>query len=297
LKIPLALCPELLSLYVNTNEETDIHQMPKKTSNSAFRRKMPKLSGSAFRLLTPGNPKVAKGQKKGYLTFILHLAPAKLSGYEVCPKRSAGCTQACLNTAERGGMMSGVSALTFAMVESGIQNTIQKARIRRTKRFFEERQAFMSDLVRDIRKAIAFAEKWDLIPVFRLNGTSDIRWETVGIASEMGRRIFDIFPTVQFYDYTKIENRRNIPSNYDLTFSRADGNETSATIALFNGMRVAAVYRSRAVVERYMTNGHGGFAVIDGDDSDLRFLEPKGVIVGLYAKGNAKRDTSGFVID
>jgi hypothetical protein len=275
-----------------------ITQMPKKQTDSAFRRKkIPTLSGSAFHLLTPGNPKTAKGQKKGYLTFILHLAPAKLSGYEVCPKRSAGCTAACLNTAGRGGMMSGVSHLTFAMIESGIVNTIQAARIRRTKRFFEARQVFLTDLVWDIRKAIRFADRYDVIPVFRLNGTSDIRWETIGVASEGGRRIFDIFPDVQFYDYTKIENRRNVPANYDLTFSKADGNETAATTALFNGMRVAAVFRKRSIVESYMQTGYGGFPVIDGDDSDLRFLEPKGVIVGLYAKGNGKTDTSGFVLD
>jgi hypothetical protein len=273
-------------------------QMPKKTSDSAFRRKkMPALSGSYFRLITPGNPKIAKGQKKGYLTFILHLAPARLSGYEVCPKRSAGCTQACLNTAGRGGMMSGVAALTFAMVESGIVNTIQKARIRRTKRFFEERQAFLTDLVHDIRKAIAFAEKWNLVPVFRLNGTSDIRWETIGVASESGRRIFDIFSNVQFYDYTKIANRRNVPGNYDLTFSLADGNRAEAMAMLAKGERVAAVFRTAKAVQGYMAEGYASFPVIDGDDSDLRFLEPKGAIVGLYAKGNAKRDTSGFVID
>ena len=262
---------------------------------------LPKLSGSAFRVLTPGNPKVQKGTKKGYMTFILHLAPAKLSGYEVCPMRSEGCTKACLNTAGRGGMMAGVASLTHDMVAAGTQNTIQKARIRRTKRFFEDRQNFMTDLVWDIKKAIRFSVKHGLEPVFRLNGTSDLRRESVGIASERGLRIFDVFPNIQFYDYTKLTNRKNIPANYDLTFSLADGNAKLADAALNAGMRVAAVFRNVATVARYEANGFEldglPVPVVNGDDSDLRFLEPRGVIVGLYAKGQAKRDTSGFVVD
>lgn len=264
---------------------------------------IPTLSGSAFRLLTPGNPKVMKGTKKGFMTFILHLAPADLSGYEVCAMRSKGCTKACLNTAGRGGMAAGRGPLTHDDVASGVVNTIQAARIRRTKRFFEDRQGFMTDLVWDIRKACRWAAKHGLEPVFRLNGTSDLRWETVGIASEGGKRVFDVFPQVQFYDYTKLPNRRNVPSNYDLTFSYADGNAETAERMLRGGMRVAVVFRDVATVRRYMAEGisdlRDGFLaiVIDGDDSDLRFLEPKGVVVGLYAKGNAKKDTSGFVVD
>jgi len=262
---------------------------------------IPTLSGSSFRVLTPGNPKIAKGLKKGFMTFILHLAPAKLSGYEVCPMRSAGCTAACLNTAGRGGMIAGRGPLTHEDVASGLVNTVQAARIRRTKRFFEDRQNFLTDLVWDIRKAVRWSEKHGLTPVFRLNGTSDLRWETLGVASEGGRRIFDVFPDVQFYDYTKLPNRKHIPANYDLTFSLADGNAAQADAALNNGMRVAAVFRTVERVRSYIDTGFelAGLPVpvIDGDDSDLRFLEPQGVIVGLYAKGRAKTDTSGFVID
>lgn len=259
---------------------------------------IPKLSGSAFRLLTPGNPKTAKGSKKGFMTFVLHLAPAKLSGYEVCPKRSAGCTQACLNVSGRGGMMAGVSHLTFEMISSGTLNTVQKARIRRTKRFFEARQDFLTDLCHDIRKAVRWSNKHGLVPVFRLNGTSDLRWETIGIASENGRRVFDVFTELQFYDYTKIANRRNIPANYDLTFSLAESNYDEAMTMLAAGVRVAAVFRNVPTVQAYQANTFNGHTVIDGDDSDLRFLEPKAVIVGLYAKGPMGRaDKSGFVID
>ena len=120
-----------------------------------------------FKLLSTANPKIQKGTKLGYLSFILHLAPATLSGREVCPKRTAGCTAACLNTAGRGGMFT---------AEQGT-NTIQEARKRKTRYFFEARDYFMQDLYEDIKKAIKFAERKGLTPVFRLNGTSDLSWE------------------------------------------------------------------------------------------------------------------------
>jgi len=109
-----------------------------------------------FKLLSTANPKIQKGTKMGYLSFILHLAPATLSGKETCPKRTVGCTAACLNTAGRGGM--------FKKGEN--TNMIQKARIRKTNYFFANRDAFMVDLANDIRKAIKFADKQGLIPVF-----------------------------------------------------------------------------------------------------------------------------------
>jgi hypothetical protein len=263
---------------------------------------------SSFKILTTGNPKIEKGNAKGYWTFILHLAPAKLSGYQTCPMATEGCKAACLNTAGRGGMIAGRGPLTLADLEAGTYNTIQKARIRKTKRFFEDRQGFMTDLVAEIRRAVALAERKGLIPVFRLNGTSDIRWESVGIASEGGRRVHDVFPNVQFYDYTKLPNRKNVPANYALTFSLADGNDAQAEQAMLNGFNVAVVFRSKAVANDRIANGWGPFSGMEawpvhpGDESDLRFLDPKGpdglgAFVALYAKGNAKRDTSGFVVD
>ena len=229
-------------------------------------------------LLTVGNPKLLKGTKKGYLSSVLHFAPADLSGKEVCPKRTAGCTSACLNTAGRGGI--------FKKGES--TNVIQQARIRKTKMFFENRSSFMSLLLKEISNTIKKANKLGLTPVFRLNGTSDLAWEKYEILE--GRNIFQMFPQVQFYDYTKINNRKvaHIP-NYHLTFSKADGNDMDVRIALSNGMNVAAVFHT--VPENYL-----GRPVIDGDETDLRFLDPKGVIVGLKAKGKAKKDTTGFVI-
>ena len=229
-------------------------------------------------LLTVGNPKLLKGQKKGYLSSVLHLAPADLSGKNTCPKATAGCKAACLNTAGRGGIFK----------KGETTNTIQQARIRKTKMFFENRNTFMLDLVKEIQATIKKAEKQGLIPVFRLNGTSDLSWEKYEVIS--GKNIFQMFPEVQFYDYTKILGRKvsHIP-NYHLTFSKADGNDMDVRLAASNGMNIAAVFKE--LPEKYI-----GRPVINGDETDLRFLDPKGVIVGLKAKGKAKKDTSGFVI-
>jgi hypothetical protein len=183
-----------------------------------------------FKLLSTANPKIQKGTKMGYLSFILHLSPADVSGYNTCPKATAGCKAACLNTAGRGGM--------FKKGES--TNAIQKARIRKTKYFFEARDYFMQDLYADIVKAIKFAERQGLKPVFRLNGTSDLSWEKYTIND---KNLFELFPDVQFYDYTKVLGRKVAKyPNYHLTFSKADGNDADVAEALLQGMSVVAVY-------------------------------------------------------
>jgi hypothetical protein len=226
-----------------------------------------------FKLLSTANPKIQKGTKLGYLSFILHLAPADLSGRETCPKRTAGCTAACLNTAGRGGM--------FKKGEN--TNMIQKARIRKTQYFFNNRAEFMADLVSDINKAIRFAERKGLTPVFRLNGTSDLSWEKYTAA--YGMNIFELFPNVQFYDYTKVLGRKvKHLTNYHLTFSKADGNDSDVAEALLQGMSVVAVYDK-------IPEG-----TPSADETDLRFLDPRGIMLGLKAKGRAKKDYSGFVI-
>lgn len=227
-----------------------------------------------FKLLSTANPKIQKGTKMGYLSFILHLAPADLSGRETCPKRTAGCTAACLNTAGRGGM--------FKRGET--TNMIQKARIRKTEYFFADRAGFMNDLTADIRKAIKFAEKQGLTPVFRLNGTSDLSWEKY-LVPGTEKNLFELFPTVQFYDYTKVLGRKIADyKNYHLTFSKADGNDSDVQKALAQGLSVVAVYDEIPA------------DVPSADETDLRFLDPRGIMLGLKAKGRAKKDYSGFVI-
>lgn len=220
-----------------------------------------------FKLLSTANPKIQKGTKMGYLSFILHLAPSTLSGKNTCPKATAGCIAACLNTAGRGGM--------FKKGEN--TNMIQKARIRKTELFFNDRATFMEQLEADIRKGIKMAATLGLMPAFRLNGTSDLSVEKWGIIEK--------FPTVQFYDYTKVLGRKvsHLP-NYHLTFSKADGNDADVARALELGMNVAAVYDE-------LPEG-----MFSADETDLRFLDPKVGMIGLKAKGRAKKDYSGFVI-
>ena len=162
-------------------------------------------------------------------------------------------------------------------------NAIQKARIRKTEYFFNNRQDFMLDLVADIRKAIRFADKQGLIPVFRLNGTSDLSWEKYDAIP--GQNIFEMFPNVQFYDYTKVLGRKvkQYP-NYHLTFSRAESNDSDVAEALLQGMNVAAVYDTIPA------------GMYSADETDLRFLDPSVGMMGLKAKGRAKKDYTGFVI-
>jgi hypothetical protein len=219
------------------------------------------------------NAKTVKGQGRGYMTAILYLAPADESGYEVCPMASAGCRKACLNKAGMGAF-----------------STVQAARIAKTRLYFEDRAAFMAQLVSEVRAFIRKAIKLGLIPVVRLNGTSDIPWERVPVEGKAN--IMDLFPSVQFYDYTKRHNRRNLPANYHLTFSLAEDNDSRAAAAATNGANIAVVFRTDNFPATFM-----GMPVVDGDADDLRFLDGRGVVVGLKAKGPAKKDTSGFVRD
>jgi hypothetical protein len=241
-------------------------------------------------LLSVGNPKTLKGMKQGYNTYILHLAPGSLSGHNTCPKATTGCLSACLNTAGRGGM--------FKRGEN--TNTIQQARIRKTQLFYNDRDQFMSLLVKDILLAIKQSEKAGLIPVFRLNGTSDLSWEkySVKMAGVVYTNIFEAFPNVQFYDYTKILGRKvNNISNYHLTFSAADGNDNDVIEAIKQGYNIAMVFgiKKTLPMPEYQKVGYNVLPVFNGDESDLRFLDPDNHIVGLYAKGKAKKDISGFV--
>lgn len=223
-----------------------------------------------MKLLTVNNTKILKGAGRGYMTFILHLAPADSSGVEVCPKRTPGCTTACLNTAGRGKM-----------------HKVQAGRLRKTRLYHEDRESFMAQLIWDIRAGIRKAQREDAIPCFRLNGTSDIPWERVRVD---GKNVFEIFPDVQFYDYTKMLNRKvSAYKNYHLTFSRAENNDRDVAKAIAQGMNVAVVFRE--LPETYL-----GLRVVDADDDDLRFLDPTNVVLGLKAKGRAKKDTTGFVV-
>jgi hypothetical protein len=237
------------------------------------------------KLLTiDGNPKLMKGNKLGYLSAILHLAPADLAGFAtVCAHSTEGCRAACLNTAGRGGMF-----------KAGGTNTIQEARKRKTAAFYTDRETFLRTLVKEVKAFIAKAERKGAVPCVRLNGTSDILWEHMLVD---GKSIMAHFPSVQFYDYTKYPSRRHGLPNYHLTFSLAENNDAKACVALASGVNVAVVFgvaRSKPLPATYAIGGQS-FPVVNGDDTDLRFLDAKGCIVGLRAKGRARKDTTGFV--
>lgn len=236
------------------------------------------------------NAKTVKGEKLGYLTGVLYLAPAKLSGYQTCPMAAvAQCEAACLNTAGLGGVYS----------------SIQRARIAKTKRFFEAREAFMSDIVKSIRALIKLARKPRRVKgrfakpyqvLVRLNGTSDIRWENVPVTIDgiEYRNLMEAFPDIQFYDYTKLSNRKDIPSNYDLTFSYSGVKQYQPQVIKAQKalMRIAVVFRHvQDIPKRFI-----GLKCIGGDNSDVRHIEKQNVIVALYAKGRAKHDRTGFVV-
>jgi hypothetical protein len=227
------------------------------------------------------NAKTVKGQKYGYMTGILYMAPSTISGFNTCPMaKVAQCEAACLYSAGRGAF-----------------NSVQESRINKAILFHTQRKAFMDKLVKDIEKLAYKADNAGMVPLVRLNGTSDIRWESIPVERDgiTYRNIMDAFPGIQFYDYTKLANRKDIPANYDLTFSYSGvlGYQKYVNQAIQAGMRIAAVFRSKKdIPETFL-----GLECVDGDDSDIRHLDPQGVIVALYAKGNAKKDMSGFVVD
>ena len=221
------------------------------------------------------NYKTIKSEKVGVLTGIIYMAPYNLSGKNVCPGASAGCAAACLNTAGRGAM-----------------SVVQKARLKKTNRFWDDRKQFLQDLAAEIAKLQKQAEAKGLKAAVRLNGTSDLPYERYKVG-DTGMNIMQLFPEVQFYDYTKLENRivgQQLPANYHLTFSRAEDNDHKLDAVLKHTS--AAVVFSGELPETWR-----GYPVIDGDEHDARFTDAgPGVIIGLTAKGKARHDASGFVV-
>ena len=230
----------------------------------------------SYKLLSQpnSNPKVKKGNTKDsdYITTIMHLRPVST---RICPYQDiAKCKTACLNTAGLGG----------------VYPSIQKSRQAKTDLFLNERDTFMAMLYKDIEKFVRFCEKKNKKPAVRLNGTSDIQWETI---KHEGVTAFEKFPQVQFYDYTKIPTRKisHIP-NYHLTWSYSEANQKYANYFDKLKYNIAVVFSSKTLPPMFK-----GLRVIDGDKTDMRFLDGnKRVVVGLKAKGKAKTDTSGFVI-
>lgn len=223
------------------------------------------------RLLEVKNAKTVKGESLGYLTGILYLAPANESGVmNTCPSATDACIQACLFTAGRG---------IFAKTRNG--------RIAKTRLLHANRALFLDCLRWDIGMIARRARKHGLTPCVRINGTSDLAWIVLQMAAE--------FPAVQFYDYTKLAKPElRVRPNYCLTFSYSGSNLSESLRALANGVNVSVVFNTRK--SKPLPPTWNGFAVVDGDSHDLRFLDPQGVVVGLRAKGKARKQTSPFIV-
>lgn len=225
-----------------------------------------------MKLLSTANTKLLKGQKYGYISYGLSLLPYNLSGKNFCPHASKGCAAACLNTA---GM--------------GVFSNVQAARLAKSRFYIEKPLAFVTQLQKEIIAAQKKAKKDGVKLAIRLNVLSDLPWENIG-------GIVKSFPDVQFYDYTPNPKRMfafldgKLPPNYHLTFSRKENNQAMVEIVVERGGNIAAVFSDK------LPKTYIGKKVINGDDSDLRFLDPKGVIVGLSAKGKGKKDLTGFVL-
>ena len=222
------------------------------------------------------NSKTVKGRKRGFMTGIVYLAPSDESGaINTCPNASAGCREACLFSAGRGAM-----------------DNVRQPRIQKTLSWANNPDGWLLKLASEINSLMTSAARKGLTPCVRLNGTSDIPWEKYPVNG--ANNIMELFPNVQFYDYTKSPQRviENKIKNYHLTFSRSESNAHHVKrVMAKSDANIAIVFRGK------LPNRYQGRKVINGDDSDLRFLDPKKCIVGLVDKGKAKKDSTGFVIE
>ena len=225
--------------------------------------------------------KTIKGEKYGYLTAIHYQAAGKSSGYEVCPSKSAGCEPDCL----------------YNWGRAQHYKTVNESRLNKTVMYFEHRNAFMTMMTTEISAAVRRADRLGLTPCIRLNGTSDIDFENG--KGEKKIKIMDLYPDTQFYDYTKVLKRMlkfldgSMPANYHLTFSRNEANEDACETVLSRGGNVAVVFGIKKGDPLPQT--WKGYPVIEGDDTDLRFLDPKGVVVGLTVKGEKGRNIQNTI--
>jgi len=242
-------------------------------------------------LLTTENSKTVKGEKLGYTTYIMYLAPhtQNSKGVNLCSHASAGCAKACLFSS---------GAARFDQVQTGKTN--------KTEYFLADKQGFMTQLVEELTKIVkkhkaivgdkkSIGTKGKFLHkafAVRLNGTADIPFENIKVIGNLN--IFQLFPEVQFYDYTKNHKRfdnKVLPANYHLTFIRSEINDKESLSILNRGYNVAYVFGIKNIED--LPKSYKGFEVINGDESDLRFLDKENVIVGLKYKLTTTRGSQG----
>jgi hypothetical protein len=241
------------------------------------------------KIFSTDSAKAIKAQGFGFVNAIHYMAPASLSGVNLCPHSSAGCRALCL------GWESGQAGM---VANDADMNSVRKSRVQKAQRFMKERGAYMVDVVRSIENELARSAAAGKRLCVRMNGATDIRFEAIGCTrnGQAFRSVMQAFPEVDFVDYTKNPRAfdRVLPANYHLTFSRSEDNEATALYLLTRGVNVAVVFAGDK--PRYWN----GFNVIDGDEHDLRQLDPRGsqgFVIALSPKGRkAKKDQSGFVV-
>lgn len=221
--------------------------------------------------------KTSKGNKKGILTGVLYEAPADIaSRVSLCPMAElAGCEDACLYRAGRGRFSS-----------------TQQSRIRKTLYIDQYPARAFATLCKNIEALKRKAARLEMIPAVRLCGTSDRDWNK-WCARHGLPNIFDLFSDVQFYDYTKVLGRKYRPNHHvTLSYSaRPEYQNYAGRMFSAKGFNVAVAFHGKKLPAEFM-----GRKVINGDDTDVRFYDPKNVVVGLTFKGSSSNDTQGFAV-
>lgn len=232
---------------------------------------------------TESNPKLVKGEKLGVSSKPHNLSPASESGWNMCAQASGGCIAACLHTAGNPVYLKGKL----------------NARLQRTRAFMTMRKAYVALIAFELEALELKAKRLNMTPAWRPNTTSDYPIHTVALTvnGKPEKSLIHAFPDIEAYDYTKITKKALqwasglLPSNYHITFSKSESNDLDVAKVIKAGGNVAVVFDTNA-----LPNTWQGVKVINGDESDVRFFDESGVIVGLKAKGQAKTDQSGFVV-
>lgn len=232
---------------------------------------------------TESNPKLVKGEKLGVLSKPHNLSPASESGWNMCAQASAGCIAACLHTAGNPVYLKGKLS----------------ARLQRTRAFMTMRKAYVALIAFELEALELKAKRLNMTPAWRPNTTSDYPFHTVALTvnGKPVKSLIHAFPNVEAYDYTKITKKALqwaaglLPSNYHITFSKSESNDDDVAKVIKAGGNVAVVFDTKALPDTWQ-----GTPVINGDESDVRFFDKAGVVVGLKAKGEAIGDESGFVV-
>jgi len=219
----------------------------------------------------------AKTAKNLLTTFILYLAPYRsaIASFNVCPMATKGCIESCLFSAGRGAF-----------------SNVIEARLRKTRFFISYQMAFLIQLSEELTKISARAQKKGIKVAIRLNGTSDLDFIKL-LRVKLNYDCLSLKNLI-FYDYTKVPNKvvNYKGQKYTLTFSRSETNWSDCIDMLHAGVNVSVLFDHKKPLPKV----YQGYKVVDGDKSDIVMLKQRGVILGLRAKGKAKKDTTGFVV-